>query len=153
MVMDDGSLTGAPVPPVAEVEALITAAVGLDTARGDTISVSAVAYPIPEVAEEPAAAEAAPMDIMSMIPQFIGGLVLFIVTVALLLMARGGKKDKNATAVELNQPAALPGGDAAGGALPGRAEGAEIHPEVMNLVQRQPEEIAVLLRSWLADRR
>ncbi len=153
VVMDDGSLTGAPVPPVAEIEALITAAVGLDTARGDTLSVSAVAYPVPEVVEEPAAAEAAPMDIMSMIPQVIGGLVLFIITVALLLMARGGKKDKNATAVELNQPAALTGGETAGGALPGRAEGAEIHPEVMNLVQRQPEEIAVLLRSWLADRR
>ena len=94
------------------------------------------------------------MDVMSMIPQFIGGLVLFIVTIALLLMARGGKKGKKDAGLELGQPAALTGGaNAPAGALTGRAEGAEIHPEVMNLVQRQPEEIAVLLRSWLADRR
>lgn len=117
------------------------------------MSVSTIAYPVPEVAEEPVAAEAAPMDIMSMIPQFIGGLVLFIVMVALLLMARGGKKSKKGATVESAQPAALPGGDGKAGALAGRAEGAEIHPEVMNLVQKQPEEIAVLLRSWLADRR
>ena len=154
VVMDDGSLTGAPVPEIAEIESLITAAVGLDAARGDSISVSTVPYPVPEAVEEPVAAEAAPVDVMSMVPQVIGGLVLFIVTISLLLMARGGKKDKKATAIELGQPAALTGGDKApAGALTGRAEGAEIHPEVMNLVQRQPEEIAVLLRSWLADRR
>jgi flagellar M-ring protein FliF len=153
VVMDDGSLTGAPVPAVGEIESLITAAVGLDTARGDTISVSTVPFSVPEVVEEPEAAAAAPMDVMSMIPQFIGGLVLFIVTIALLLMARGGKKGKSET-IDLAQPAALTSGESgAAGALAGRAEGAEIHPEVMNLVQRQPEEIAVLLRSWLADRR
>lgn len=153
VVMDDGSLTGAPVPEVAEIESLITAAVGLDTVRGDTISVSTVPFSVPEVVAEPEAAAAAPTDIMSMIPQLIGGLVLFIVTVALLLMARGGKKGKG-EAIDLAQPAALTSGEQApAGALAGRAEGAEIHPEVMNLVQRQPEEIAVLLRSWLADRR
>lgn len=152
VVMDDGSLTGAPVPEVAEIESLITAAVGLDTARGDSISVSTVAFPVPEVVDEPeAAAAAAPMDVMSMIPQLIGGLVLFIVAIALLLMARGGKKGET---IDLAQPAALTSGEqATAGALAGRAEGAEIHPEVMTLVQRQPEEIAVLLRSWLADRR
>lgn len=154
VVMDDGSLTGAPVPEIAEIESLITAAVGLDATRGDSISVATVPYPVPEVVEEPIAAEAAPMDVMSMIPQFIGGLVLFIVTIAMLLMARGGKKGKSGAPVELGQPAALTGGaNAPAGALTGRVEGAEIHPEVMNLVQRQPEEIAVLLRSWLADRR
>ncbi len=153
VVMDDGSLTGAPVPATTEIESLITAAVGLDTVRGDTISVSTVPFPVPEEVEAPEAAAAAPMDIMSMIPQFIGGLVLFIVTIALLLMARGGKKGKGET-IDLAQPAALTSGEqATAGALAGRAEGAEIHPEVMNLVQRQPEEIAVLLRSWLADRR
>lgn len=154
VVMDDGSLTGAPVPAVSEIEALITAAVGLDTARGDSISVSTVPFEVPEVVEDAAAAEAAPMDMMAMIPQVIGGLILFIVMIALLLMARGGKKGKKGATVEVAQPAALTGGESApGGALAGRAEGAEIHPEVMNLVQRQPEEIAVLLRSWLADRR
>ena len=114
---------------------------------------STVPFPVPEVVEEPEVAAAAPMDVMSMIPQLIGGLVLLAVTGALLMMARGGKKGAS-EAINLAQPAALTSGEqAAGGALAGRAEGAEIHPEVMNLVQRQPEEIAVLLRSWLADRR
>ncbi len=159
VVMDDGSLTGFTVPPVAEIESLITAAVGIDTARGDSISVSAVAFPaLPaEVEGEAAAAAAAPMDIMSMIPQLIGGLVLLIVAVALMLMSRGGKSKgkKKSAGGDTPSPAALPGGGQERvlvGVGAGSAEGG-LHPEVMDLVQKQPEEIAVLLRSWLADRR
>lgn len=151
VVMDDGSLTGAPVPDVAEVESLIAAAVGMDTTRGDSLSVSAIAYPVPEVIEEEPVAEAAPMDMMAMIPQVIGGLVLLIVMGSLLMMARGSSKKTKAAALEVVQPA-LAGG-ATAGAVGEAADGSSIHPEVMNLVQRQPEEIAVLLRSWLADRR
>ncbi|MCP4309136.1 MAG: flagellar M-ring protein FliF [bacterium] len=150
VVMDDGSLTGVPVPDVAEVEALISAAVGLDTVRGDSISVSTVAYPVPEVVEEAAEPEAAAMDMMAMIPQVIGGLVLLIVVGSLLMMARGSSKKTKAAALEVVQPALGGGGAAAVGET---NDGASIHPEVMNLVQRQPEEIAVLLRTWLADRR
>ncbi|MDJ0954320.1 MAG: flagellar basal-body MS-ring/collar protein FliF [Acidimicrobiia bacterium] len=152
VVMDDGSLTGITVPEAAEVEALVSAAVGLDTTRGDTISVSAIAYPVPEVVEEEPVAEAASMDPMAMIPQVVGGLVLLIVVVALLLMARGSSKKTKAASLEVVQPA-LSGGGSASAAVGESEEGASIHPEVMNLVQRQPEEIAVLLRSWLADRR
>lgn len=156
VVMDDGSLTGFPVPPVSEIEALITAAVGLDAARGDTVSVSAVAFPPAEEMAEETAAAAAPMDIMSMIPQLIGGLVLLIVAVALMLMSRGGKKAKKSKDGEVPVPAALPAGAAAERQLVSVGAGVagdSLHPEVMNLVQKQPEEIAVLLRSWLADRR
>jgi flagellar M-ring protein FliF len=150
VVMDDGSLTGVTVPSSAEVESLVAAAVGLDTTRGDTISVSAIAYPLPEVvAEEPAAEEAA-MDPMAMMPQAVGGLALLLVVISLLLMARGGSKKGKAAALEVVQPALAGGATAAVGEA---EDGASIHPEVMNLVQRQPEEIAVLLRSWLADRR
>ena len=39
---------------------------------------------------------------------------------------------------------------AVGDGLPGRPG---LRPEVADLVQRQPEEIAVLLRGWLGDRR
>jgi flagellar M-ring protein FliF len=150
VVMDDGSLTGLTVPAATEIESLVAAAVGLDTNRGDTISVSAIAYPVPEVVEEEPAAEAASMDMMAMIPQVIGGLVLLIVVASFLMMARGSSKKTKAAALEVVQPA-LAGGNA--GAVGETSEGASIHPEVMNLVQRQPEEIAVLLRSWLADRR
>ncbi len=150
VVMDDGSLTGITVPSSAEVESLVAAAVGLDTTRGDSISVSAIAYPVPEVVAEEPAAEAAAMDPMAMIPQAVGGLALLIVVVSLLLMARGGSKKSKAAALEVVQPALAGGAKAAVGE---GEDAASIHPEVMNLVQRQPEEIAVLLRSWLADRR
>ena len=38
-------------------------------------------------------------------------------------------------------------------ALPQAVPEGSIQPEVIDLVQKQPEEIAVLLRGWLADRR
>jgi flagellar biosynthesis/type III secretory pathway M-ring protein FliF/YscJ len=65
------------------------------------------------------------------------------------MMARGSSKKSRVAALEVVQPA-LGGGTVPAGETDG---GVSIHPEVMNLVQRQPEEIAVLLRSWLADRR
>ncbi len=154
VVMDDGSLTGAIVPPAADVEALVAAAVGLDATRGDTISVSSIAYPVAATPEEEPAAEAASaMDPMAMVPQAVGGLVLLIVVVALLLMARGGGKKSKAASLEVVQPALGASGSDGSPGLGETEDGASIHPEVMNLVQRQPEEIAVLLRSWLADRR
>lgn len=151
VVMDDGSLTGVAVPEAAEIESLVAAAVGLDTNRGDTISVSAIAYPVPEVVEEEPVAETAPMDMMAMIPQAIGGVVLLLVVGSLLMMARGSSKKTKAAALEIVQPALSSSGTS--GTAGETDDGASIHPEVMNLVQRQPEEIAVLLRSWLADRR
>jgi len=152
VVMDDGSLTGVTVPPSAEVQELVAAAVGLDTTRGDTVSVSAIAYPVPEVVEEedPEAAAAGSMDIMSLLPQAVGGLVLLLVVGSLLMMARGASKKTQAAALEVMQPALA---DGSGAGISAGDDDASIQPEVMNLVQRQPEEIAVLLRSWLADRR
>lgn len=152
VVMDDGSLTGLTVPETTEIESLVAAAVGLDANRGDTISVSAIAYPVPEVAPEEVAAEAGSMDIMAMIPQIVGGLVLLLVVGALLMMARGSSKKTKAASLEVVQPA-LAGGAGSPAVAETSDDGTSIHPEVMNLVQRQPEEIAVLLRSWLADRR
>jgi flagellar M-ring protein FliF len=154
VVIDDGSLTGAPTPPVTEIENLVTAAVGLDTNRGDSISISAVAFPAAdEATEDTEAAAAGGLDPLSMIPQAIGGLVMLVVAIALFLMTRGGKKAGPELALEAT-PAALPGGErGADRELVGAAVGDAIHPEVMSLVQKQPEEIAVLLRSWLADRR
>lgn len=154
VVMDDGSLTGATIPSSDEIESLVAAAVGLDSTRGDTISVSTIAFPAAEVADvtEETPVEASSMDVMAMIPQIIGGLVLLLVVGALLMMARGSSKKSRVAALEVVQPA-LGGGGGSATPVGETDEGASIHPEVMNLVQRQPEEIAVLLRSWLADRR
>ena len=153
VVVDDGSLTGVTMPPATEVESLVAAAVGLEADRGDTITVTAVAFPAAEATETDAPAEAAGLDPIALIPQAVGALVIIVVAVALFLMTRSSKPKK----IDLTEgatPAALPGGaDRLDQELVGAALGSGIHPEVMTLVQKQPEEIAVLLRSWLADRR
>ncbi|MDH5292223.1 MAG: hypothetical protein OEW91_00925, partial [Acidimicrobiia bacterium] len=151
VVVDDGSLTGASAPDVAAIEALVGAAAGIQAERGDAIEVSAIAFPAPpetEVAEEAAAG-----GIMDLIPTIVGALVLLLVTVGLFLMSRSGKKKaKKGEIVEMNQ--ALTGGavlDADELAAQTAAFG--LTDDVIELVERQPEEIATLLRSWLADRR
>jgi flagellar M-ring protein FliF len=146
VVMDDGSKTGATVPDSGEVEELVSAALGLDTARGDTIKVTQLPFPKPEEA-------AAGPGMTAMVPQAVGGLVLLVVAVALFMMSRGRGKKKGAEGSASDEWSD-------GGILPAAAVVASLPApvqtdsrDVMDLVQRQPEEIAGLLRAWLADRR
>ena len=151
IVMDDGSLTGVDVPPVAEVEELVSAALGLDPARGDTLAVSTVPFPTLGEVEEPAGGLGFLTDLL---PRVIAALVLLLVSVALFLMSRGRRR--NAVdepmwgRVELG--AGAEGETIELGALEGQTE-ANVTQDLHDLVQRQPEEIASLLRGWLADRR
>jgi len=165
VVMDDGTETGAVVPEVTEVERLVTAALGLDTTRGDAVAVTGVAFPAPDVLEieepEAVAEEAAADPMMTMLPQIAGGAVLVLVALALLWMTRRGRRRSEPLHVAEAAPNALPPGG--GGAMesagttalaqaqqrPSPAQSAD----VVGLIEKQPEEIAVLLRSWLADRR
>ena len=199
IVMDDGSLTGAAVPAEDEVAALVAAAVGLDEARGDTVAVTAVAFPAAAEVEEPVGTGLAStaVDMASRIAAII---VFLIVAVALFLMSR--RRDRGQGTIELDaaprqglppgEPApelvrgddgltyaiedgervliadavaAGGGGGGAGGLGPveGPALGRRTPPkppvppddtarrEVEAMVERQPEEIANLLRGWLAD--
>ncbi len=144
VVVDDGSLTGATAPDTTEIQSLVAAAIGLDPSRGDTIEVTSAAFPA-DAAADPTATDAAATSggIMDLVPNIAGALVLLLVAVALFLQTRGGKHEVQVAAWN---PEALPAGgddlnldDMAG--------------DVLALVDRQPEEIATLLRSWLADRR
>ncbi len=145
VVVDDGSLTGSPAPDTAEIENLVAAAIGLDPARGDTIEVSAAAFPAPAGdITDPQATDAQSSSVMDLIPNVAGALVLLLVGLALFLQSRGGKHEVQVAAWS---PDALPGGDQNDLALDDMAT------DVLALVDRQPEEIATLLRSWLADNR
>ena len=168
VVMDDGSLTGAEAPSEPEVEDLVAAAIGLDEERGDTIQVSALPFPKTSAKEEAAAAGG---DIMSLLPTVAGVLVMILVAVFLFLMARGRAKSRDAELATLGlvprkslEPAmAAAIGEGSSGAIVQAAAGngienipggsSDARQEVIDLVQRQPEEIASLLRTWLADRR
>lgn len=155
IVMDDGSLTGVDVPPVGEVETLVNAALGLDPARGDTVAVSTVPFPAVEDTE----AEGAGMDLLGdLLPRVIAGLVLLLVSVALFLMSRGRRRGADEPTwgrVELGtgeaEPFEIQGLEpiAVSAAPPEQNVTQDLH----ELVERQPEEIASLLRGWLADRR
>jgi flagellar M-ring protein FliF len=142
VVVDDGSLTGLGTPSTEDLSSLVAAAVGLIPDRGDTIQVTAVPFPAPEevLAEEPST----PSPIMALIPQVLGGLVLLAVAAGLFLMSRSKAPEADAAGFT---PAALP----AGSGTPEPISG--VQQDVLALVERQPEEIATLLRGWLADRR
>lgn len=154
VVMDDGSVTGADVLPAGEAEDLISAAVGLDEARGDTLAVSLM--PMPRI--EDAAVEEEPEGLLAMLPQIVAAVVLLLVCLALVLMTRRRKAATPELVLPDTMPAELQTFDidelgAGNHALQPVGAPQSLEGEVRELVQSQPEEIALLLRSWLADRR
>lgn len=160
VVMDNGSLTGATVPTPEEVESLVTAALGMDTERGDSVVVSAVPFPAPaETVEDGETPVATPTATASgdndMIAQIAGGAALLIVGAALLMLTRGRKNEDAAAGAESAAALAVPTGRVGGS---GAYTAASLPPsraqeDVVGLIEKQPQEVAVLLRSWLADRR
>lgn len=138
VVVDDGSVTGASSPDVRRIEALVGAAVGARAERGDSVEVTAA--PFPEAAEEPAPGG----GVLDTVPTLLAGLALVVVAVAFLLMWR---RDSRRTEVVYSEPYALPATEPAPAPVP------VVGADILQLVERQPDEIATLLRSWLADRR
>ncbi len=154
VVVDDGTLTGLTAPDVAVLDALVAAAIGADPARGDTVEVSALAFPAP--AETEPVEEETGGGMVSMLPTIIGALVLLLVTVGLFLMTRSGKKKakKGRKGEVVDMPEALMAGQVVDAGALAQANAVQgLTDDVIQLVERQPEEIATLLRSWLADRR
>lgn len=141
LVVDEAS----PVPD-GDLRELVAAAAGLDLERGDNVAISRVV--IPALDEVPEAAD----GMMDLVKQIVALVVLIVVAVGLFLMSRARRReDPEPTKVvpaAVRQPAAL--ADAPTEVLP---SGPTIQDEVSELVERQPEEIAALLRGWLADRR
>jgi flagellar M-ring protein FliF len=153
VVVDDGTLTGLTAPDLGTLDALVGAAIGADPNRGDTVEVSALAFPAP--AETEPVEEETDGGMMSMLPTVIGALVLLLVTVALFLMTRSGKRSKKGNKGEVvGIPDALMAGQVLDAGALAQANAVQgLTDDVIQLVERQPEEIATLLRSWLADRR
>jgi len=149
IVMDDGSLSGTTPPAIGEVEQLVAAAMGLDEERGDSVAVTAVPFPAEDEAEEAAAPAGDMVDLASRIAAVV---VLVVITVVLILMLRRRKKDVEVIDIT-REPAPTPALVQERTHALHRSSVADIKAEVTQLVEEQPEDIAVLLRSWLADRR
>jgi len=153
----------------------VTAAAGLDTQRGDTISVTRMAFDTSTataVADELAAAKQAQASSATQSLIRTGGLALLVVVVIVvsLFAARRRKPtvdvldisalDDGGRAAALEHAREMAALDAAlsaskvdAGKQRAAVETAARAAEVSDLVQRQPDEVAELLRTWLADRR
>ncbi len=160
------------------VRSLVAGAVGIDEARGDVLAVDRLAFD-QSAAEEAtkeltlARKDAERVQMFSLLRT--AGLVLLVI-VALFVGLRFARKPKNGEldageraaledmrerlelqaemmrGLEANDPAALEATSALK-ALSGPNEHEAIRKDVRELVEQQPDEVAALLRSWLADRR
>ena len=170
VVLDAGA---DPAITTATVQQLVSAAAGLDTARGDVVEVSRLAFD--ESAAAAAAKEFAALEAAEKSAQrwalgrtiavmlVVGLMVLY----ALRVMRRDKRTELDPTSLELEavQLSAIEAEEAAMLAAAERLalEAAVVSPEdakrlavqaeVSELVERQPDEVAQLLRGWLADRR
>jgi flagellar M-ring protein FliF len=163
----------------AEITNLVNAAAGIDSQRGDVVSVQAMAFDhsATEAAAKEQKAEAAAKSKAQMFNLVRTGGVLLIVLVALFLAWRSAKK---AGVTRYPVPGVLSAGPVQAEALhaalsalstPGPATGTaavdpgdryervalpsapEVNDELAELIERQPDEVASILRGWLADRR
>ncbi|MDQ1646156.1 MAG: flagellar M-ring protein FliF [Cryptosporangiaceae bacterium] len=161
----------------AQVEKLVSSAVGLDTTRGDTLAVSTMSFDqsaakaaASDLAAADQAAKQGQMLSMAKTGAMIGGILLLV----LFALFRGRRKKKTGlTAAEKAQlreaQEALAEARARASAaleaapeLPAleMASSPDIDPvlegqqrEIAAMVERQPDEVAIVLRSWLADQR
>jgi flagellar M-ring protein FliF len=159
----------------AEVTKLVTAAAGLDTKRGDVVTVSKLAFDTQAAAAakkelDAAAAEKQRADLFNMAKT--GGLIVLIALALFLAVKRSRKEER--TPVDLGElpvyreePPALEGqplamavtAATAGHTLPPApanalvASNLQARNEIGQLIEQQPDEVARLLRGWLTDRR
>jgi flagellar M-ring protein FliF len=151
-----------PAPSTTQIEDLVGAALGIDKTRGDQIVVDTLSFEKDAAAAASAAAKpaagASPM--MDYAQTGVGVLILGFVAFFLL---KGMRKTKIEVldipspqfALAANSgtsPFALGSGSDGNGTALMPANGST-QEQVLTLVDQQPDEVAVLLRSWLGDRR
>ncbi|MGC9669210.1 flagellar basal-body MS-ring/collar protein FliF [Planosporangium sp. 12N6] len=165
----------------AQVQQLVSSAVGLDTNRGDSIAVSTMPFDTSAAkTNADALAEAKKAEQQAQLYSVLktGGVVAAIGLLALIAWWRSRRRNKGlrrlqadiaraneermaieaaeraALEADLNAEARLalaPGGAGDDGATAAEREARQ--RDITSLVEQQPEEVAQVLRGWLADRR
>lgn len=166
VVVDTGSAMAVDAD---EIQDLVQAAVGIDIERGDTVQVSAM--PFDRSADEDAAAELAEArkaaeraELIALVRNLVIGLGVLLLLLILwrVTRARARARQQAATQIveQLRQEAAdrsqvVEDTSIALAALEESEaidEEQALRAELAALVERQPEEVATLLRGWLVER-
>ncbi len=169
VLLDEGSSTEA---QLTEIQSLVTSAAGVDVARGDTLAVSRLAFDktIEEaLAADTSVASPAAEPAGGMLPTIVlAALGFVIIVIAAIQLWRGRSGSEEVEELDL---ATLTNSLTAGAARPimpaqvgqpvevsataaaAAAANASPEDELRGLVDSQPDEVARLLRTWLADRR
>ncbi len=154
----------------ADVKDLISAAVGINTDRGDTVEVTTMAFDRTadtKAADELAAANKAKADAQRW--RLIRNIGIAVAILAMLLLAwlraRRGKRSRDARTEYLVEQLRQDAADRAAAAAAlepapalaalesaDQAANDELKREIAALAERQPDEIATLLRGWLVER-
>ena len=153
---------------VADVEGLVSKAAGLDPARGDSIQISRMTFDnsaVDDAEKELQAAGADESDPFGM-ARNVGAVLIVLVVLALAYRsARQSAKLRYPVAVPIDLPRAELEAESAAAIenaldaretiqLPAVSDARPlVETHVGTLIDRQPDEVANLLRSWLADRR
>ena len=135
------------------VQDLVANAVGLDTTRGDTISVAAAPFPADAAAAAGGAASAAAAgpDYVRYGTLGLAGFVLLVITLTLLRAARRGTVNEIPLSDLALEPVDhTPVLEAAASRALDRAE-ADQDLKVLELVDSRPDEVSALIRSWLVE--
>jgi flagellar M-ring protein FliF len=152
-----------PAPQVSQVESLVGAALGLDTTRGDAIVVDTIAFEKESTEAAAAAAKGAASGANPMMDYATTGVGILILGAVVFVLLRGMRKTK-IELIDIPSPQlALAGANSGtstlalttqsgGNAALVPAAVASTQEQVLSLVDQQPDEVAVLLRSWLGDR-
>jgi flagellar M-ring protein FliF len=176
-VVVDSSVKGV---QLADLETMVTSAAGIDTARGDTLSVTSMSFDTTataKAAEEIKQAQAVQQreQLFGYVKQGAIALVLLLAALlawvtrrkrraerqseAFLELERVEQASSMGRAIGSESHAAIESADGApaleGGAGSDSAPGGQMRrkDDLAALVERQPDEVAELLRGWLADRR
>jgi flagellar M-ring protein FliF len=159
----------------ADVQQLVATAANINTARGDSVAVSAMPFDTSaEQARKDALAQAGAAEQQDQLMSYIRiGAMAFVVLVLLFLAWRASKRNKRSklteaelaqleemqAALERQRQLELAGGGTLTALEAGLAPSADDESrearqkEIAQMVEDQPDEVAALLRGWLAERR
>lgn len=162
---------------VADVQKLVANAAGVQTSRGDSVQVSTMPFDqtAAKAAQKQLQAAAKSKDMNKLIGYGKDGVIGFLILVAVVFFMRKAKKAQERSpllstterleledARRMRALVAAQQDELARELTPGPRGGdrepleiglPSIDAEIGELVERQPEEVAQLLRGWLADRR